>query len=211
MSSYQKNKTAMGIALLGLLPIIIIVVLISMGGKNTMLPLSKEGQWKYVREYTDKLNNRNADIIFYKHAPNGPDNLRARRLNGLAESAVEDPYYSTYTYKVIILYDLDDSLTLDSSELSSLNNYLKKGYRIIYLGTKLYPSLRQAGIISSVPEEGTKSLIVFYNNSNVKCDNAGFAEKSLMLPANIPEDISPEQEVVFNMVMELAQKDLFWS
>lgn len=202
---------AMGIALLGLLPIIVFIVIYTQaGGTVAFLPVSGEAQWKYVREYTDKLNNRNADIIFYQHDPNGPDNLKARRVNALNEQGLNLDMYQNCSSHVLILYDLDGSLDLSVHDTQVICDLLNnKGFRIIYLGTEHYPILAEYGIISSVPEKGTKSYISLDTKNGGHLYSAGFADDPVSMP--IIEGLTDEQKLVFTMVMELAQKDIFWS
>lgn len=211
MRQRQINKAAMGIALLGLLPIIAFIVIFTLGGGTTaFLPVADEAQWKYVREYTDKLNNRNADIIFYKHAPNGPDNLKARRVNALNDQGLNLDLYQDCAYHVLILYDWDGTLDLTVSDMQKIQKLMvNDGFRIIYLGTEHYQTLFEGGVISSVPKENTKSLITFYNKSGICNFDPGFADDPVSMP--IVNGITDEQKLVFTMVMELAQKDIFWS
>lgn len=201
----------MGIALLGLLPLmVLIIIFINAGGTTAYLPFSNEAQWKYVREYTDKLNGRNADIMFYRHAPNGPDNLKARRVNALNETGLNLEMYSDCAYHVLILYDIDGSLELSFSDMLVIQDLMSNnGLRLIYLGTDHYQRLVEGGIISSVPEAGTKSYIAFYSKSGGRVTYPGFADDPVSMP--ITSGITDEQELVFTMVMELAQKDLLWS
>ena len=71
---FLNNKPAMAIALLGRLPLIVIIVVFSLGGgKAALAPYSPDAQRKIMEDYTDKLNGRNADIIFYRTEPDGPD------------------------------------------------------------------------------------------------------------------------------------------
>ena len=202
---------AMAIALLGLLPIIVFLVIYTQGGGLTaFLPYSDEAQWKYMREYTDKLNNRNADIIFYQHSPNGPDNLKARRVNALTDQALNLDAFQDYSYHVLVLYDLDGSLDLSVRDTQVLwDLFENKGFRIIYLGTEHYQILAEYGLISSVPKEGTRSYITFLNKTGGHFSDAGFADDPISMP--IVNGITDEQKLVFTMVMELAQKDIFWS
>ena len=211
MRQRQINKAAMGIALLGLLPIIAFIVIFSLGGGTlAFLPSSDAAQWKYMRDYTDKLNNRNADIIFYKHNPNGPDNLKARRVNALNDQGLSLDYYQDYAYHVLILYDLDGSLELTVSDMQKIQKLMmNNGFRIIYLGTDHYQMLYEGGVISEMPKEIKKSYITFYNKSGIRCSDNGFADDPISMP--IVSGLTDEQEIVFTMVMELAQKELFWS
>lgn len=201
----------MGIALLGLLPIIVFIVIYTQaGGTAAFLPFSDEAQWKYMREYTDKLNNRNADIIFYQHSPNGPDNLKARRVNALNEQGLNLDMYKNCSSHALILYDLDGSLDLSVHDMQVICDLLyNKGFRIIYLGTDHYQILAEYGIIHSVPKEGTKSYISFINKTGGQFYDSGFADDPVSMP--IVNGLTDEQELVFTMVMELAQKDIFWS
>ena len=101
---------------------------------------------------------------------------------------------------------------LTDSDYEVIKDLLEnKGYRIIYLGTRLYPELRNAGIISSVPPEGTKSYIVFCNSSGMKSGRGGFADDPILLPGNVEEDLTKNEVIVYTMMMELAQKDIYWS
>ena len=211
MRQRQINKVAMAIALLALLPIIVFLVIYSLGGGLTaFLPYSDEAQKKYVREYTDRLNSRNADIIFYQHSPNGPDNLKARRVNALTEQALNLDAFQNSSSHVLILYDLDGSLDLSVKDTQVLwDLFSNKGFRIIYLGTEHYQILAEYGIISSVPKEGTRSYITFMTKTGGHFSDAGFADDPISMP--IVNGITDEQKLVYTMVMELAQKEIFWS
>lgn len=210
-SERRRSKLIVGIALLVTLPALVIIIVYSLaGGTTAFMPVSGEAQWKYVREYTDKLNDRNADIIFYKKSPNGPDNLKARRVNALNEQGLNMDMYRDCAYHVIILNDLDGNLDITSEDLMALIDLMtNSGFRIIYLGERMYPELYSAGLVHSVPSKGTKSYMTFYNKHGAPCYNSGIADDPISMP--ITEGLTDEQEIVFTLVMELAQKDFYWS
>lgn len=58
---YMLRRLIMGVALLAILPAIIMIIVWSAGGSKVM---SSELQQKTMQEYTEKLNQRNADIIY---------------------------------------------------------------------------------------------------------------------------------------------------
>ena len=64
--------------------------------------------------------------------------------------------------------------------------------------------LQEYGLISSVPKAGTKSYITWSNYSF-----PGFADDPVSVP--VSEGLTDEELVVYTMVMEFAQKDLYWN
>ena len=206
---FMKNKTAMAIALLGLLPIIVIIVVFSLGGgKAAMAPFSPDAQRKIMEDYTDKLNNRNADIIFYKRDPDGPSNLKARRINALNDQGLDLARYGSYDYHVLIINELDGSLRLSIEELQTVNKLLKeKNFRIVYLGSK-FRQLVDNSIISDLPSEGTKSILTFYDKHGAKFSDSKFADDPIGMPI---VGLDRNQEILYTAIEELANKDLFWS
>lgn len=202
----KSVKIAIAVAAIALLPVMIFSLIYVLGIDNVaFMPYSSDAQYKYVEEYTDKLNNRNVDIIFYRHDPNGPSNLKARRINALNDQGLNLDPYQNCSYHVLVLYDLDGSLELSTSDIQYVFElYNQKGFRIVYLGTDKFPLLQEYGLISSVPKAGTKSYITWSNYSY-----PGFADDPVTVP--VTEGLSDEELVVYTMVMEFAQKDLYWN
>ena len=62
MGNHMVRRVIMAICLLAILPAIIMIFVWSIGGSRAVSP---EVQKKSMQEYTEKLNQRNADIIFY--------------------------------------------------------------------------------------------------------------------------------------------------
>lgn len=203
-----KRRAVFAITALLALPVIIFLVYIN---RDANRESAKAAEEYYVREYVDKLNTRNADIIFYKHDPVVPDGLKARRVNTLDYSFIEDPANGNFSYHVIVLYDLDDSLELSLSEYNELNSLISgRNYRFIYLDTKMYPQLAGNNIISGIPDEGTKSYFTFYKDKSCHVFE-GFADDPTMVPPDVSRDLSEDEVIVYSAVFELATKDLYWS
>ena len=196
----------MAIAAIVLLPVLIISLVYVLGIDNVaFMPYSSEAQYKYVEDYAEKLNNRNVDIIFYQHDPNGPSNLKARRINALNDQGLNLEPFQNCSCHVLVLYDLDGSLNLSTNDIQYIYDlYNHKGFRIVYLGTSKYPLLQEYGLISSLPKEGTKSYITWSHYSF-----PGFADDPVSMP--ITSGLTDEEVIVYTMVMEFAQKDLYWN
>ena len=92
---YMLRRLIMGIALLAILPAIIFIFIWSAGGSKVMSP---ELQQKTMQEYTEKLNQRNADIIFYQKDPIGPANLKDLLIN----KAFRIIYLGSAKYKKLV-------------------------------------------------------------------------------------------------------------
>ena len=198
------------ISIISALALVVAIFLVFIN-RNAIQKSNKAAEEHYVREYTEKLNDRNADIMFYKHDPVGPEGLRSRRINTLDYSYIEDPTNGSFSYHVIVLYDLDDSLELSVSELNALNNLTSgRSYRIIYLGTKLYPELAEYDIIYGIPKDGTKSYFSFYKNKS-RHDFEAFADKPTLVPPDVSAELSEDEIIVYSAVFEMATKDLYWS
>ena len=206
---FLNNKTAMAIALLGLLPLIVIIVVFSLGGgKAALAPYSPDAQQKIMEDYTDKLNGRNADIIFYRTEPDGPDNLKARRVNALNSQGLGMERYTNCDYHVIIINELNGSLNLTTEELQKLCSLMNDdGFRIVYLG-KNFQQLYDNSIIGELPRSGAKSCICFYNKHGIRFSGGGFADDPAAMPITGLDD---NREILFTAIEELANMDLYWS
>ena len=205
---YMLRRLIMGIALLAILPAIIFIFIWSAGGSKVMSP---ELQQKTMQEYTEKLNQRNADIIFYQKDPIGPANLKARRVNALNDQGLALNLFSDKAFHVIILDDLDGSLVLKDQDIQKLKDLLiNKAFRIIYLGSAKYKKLVSEGIFLSnmSHKEGTKSYITFYNRSHIHSCMEGFADDPVSMPLTGLDD---EKTVVYTAVMALSKDELYWS
>lgn len=202
----KSIKIAIAIAAIVLLPTIFICLAYALGIDNlAFLPGSSGLQTKYVDDYVEKLNNKNIDIIFYQHDPNGPASLKARRINALNDQGLNLDRYQNCSHHVLVLYDLDGSLELSTSDIQYVFElYNKKDFRIVYLGTDKFPLLQEYGLVSTVPKAGTKSYITWSNYSF-----PGFADDPVSVP--VTDGLTDEELIVYTMVMEFAQKDLYWN
>lgn len=202
----KSIKIVIAVAAIVLFPVMLISFFYALGVDNlAFLPFSSGAQMKYVDDYVDKLNDRNVDIIFYQHDPNGPSNLKARRINALNDQGLNLDLYQNCSHHVLVLYDFDGSLNLSTSDIQYIFQlYNNQNFRIVYLGTYKYPLLQEYGLISSVPKSGTKSYITWSNYSF-----PGFADDPVSVP--VSEGLTDEELVVYTMVMEFAQKDLYWN
>ena len=79
------NRIVVAIALMLIVPAIVMIFVVSFGGNKDM---GEAAQQKNMESYTEKLNQRNADIIFYDKDPIGPANLKARRVNALNDQGL---------------------------------------------------------------------------------------------------------------------------
>ena len=201
----------MGIALLAILPAIIFIFIWAAGGSKEMSP---ELQQKTMQEYTEKLNQRNADIIFYQKDPIGPANLKARRVNALNDQGLALNLFSDKAFHVIILDDLDGSLALKDQDIQKLKDLLlNHHFRIIYLGTAHYYKLVQGGLLSQGMnhKEGTKSYLTFYSKTNMQTSVEGtaFADDPAVMP--IKSGLTDEETLIYTVIVELGRKDLYWT
>ena len=191
--------------------LVVVVIVIAVKGVGSVAPLTLEDQWEYTREYTDKVNDRNYDIMFFRTVPNGPDNLRARTVNTLNPQALNTPGTS-YSGHMLILNDVNGGLFLSDSDLASIHDLLVNyGYTVVYLGTNQMQQLVNADIISSLPPEGCASVIVWYDHSGVRSTRNGIADDPQKLMPLVEQQIRPEQVPVFTLIMELGTMDLYWS
>lgn len=208
---YMLRRLIMGIALLAILPAIIFIFIWASGGNKVMSP---ELQQKTMQEYTEKLNQRNADIIFYQRDPIGPANLKARRVNALNDQGLALNLFSDKAFHVIILDDLDGSLALKDQDIQKLKDLiLNHHFRIVYLGTMHYNQLVQGEILSRSAnhKDGTKSYLTYINNKNMRSsvEGAAFADEPLAMP--ITSGLTEDETVIYTVIVELGRKDLYWT
>ena len=205
------RRVIMGVALLAILPAIIMILVWSAGGSKVMSP---ELQQKTMQEYTEKLNQRNADIIFYQKDPIGPANLKARRVNALNDQGLALNLFSDKAFHVIILDDLDGSLALKDQDIQKLKDLiLNHHFRIVYLGTMHYNQLVQGEILSRNANhvDGTKSYLTYVNNKNMRSSVEGktFADEPTTMP--ITSGLTEEETIIYTVIVELGRKDLYWT
>ena len=208
---YMLRRLIMGIALLAILPAIIFIFIWAAGGSKEMSP---ELQQKTMQEYTEKLNQRNADIIFYQKDPIGPANLKARRVNALNDQGLALNLFSDKAFHVIILDDLDGSLALKDQDIQKLKDLiLNHHFRIVYLGTMHYNQLVQGEILSRNANhvDGTKSYLTYVNNKNMRSSVEGktFADEPTTMP--ITSGLTEEETIIYTVIVELGRKDLYWT
>ena len=208
---YMLRRLIMGIALLAILPAIIMIFVWASGGSKVMSP---ELQQKTMQEYTEKLNQRNADIIFYQKDPIGPANLKARRVNALNDQGLALNLFSDKAFHVIILDDLDGSLALKDQDIQKLKDLiLNHHFRIVYLGTMHYNQLVQGEILSRNANhvDGTKSYLTYVNNKNMRSSVEGktFADEPTTMP--ITSGLTEEETIIYTVIVELGRKDLYWT
>ena len=207
----MRSRIIVAIALMLIVPGVIMMLVMSFGGNKEM---NAEAQKKSMLNYTEKLNQRNADIIFYKKDPVGPSNLKARRVNALNDQGLALNLFSDKAYHVIILDDLDGSLALNDQDIQKLKTLLlNQHFRIVYLGTMHYNQLVQGEIITQNKnhKDGNKTYLTFYNNSNMRTSVEGtaFADDPMTMP--ITSGLSDEEIVIYTVIVELAHKDLYWT
>lgn len=187
--------------------LVVVVIAIFIKGIGGSVPLSRQDQWDYYNSYVERVNDRNYDIMFYKTVSNGPETLNARTINTL--NAPSSPGCQG---QILILNDINGSLYLSDDELATIADLIENhGWRVIYLGTSKFSQLVDAGIISSIPPEGTASMIVWYDSSNVRCTQTGIADDTVDLPQMVEQSLRPEQVPVYTLFMELGLRDIYWS
>lgn len=198
---------AFGIAIVAVAVVLIVVF----GTKAFSQNSDGAGQDK-MQQYIEELNNRNADIMFYKYLPEGLEGLNARRVDFMSSGVLESASYKNCAYHVLILYDLDGKLTLSPDELEIVSYLLlQKRYHIIYLGTDLYPQLLSAGIITKKPLEGTTSIHLHLNHNDALMTSEGFADDPGSIPRNVRNELTDNQKIVYAMVIELAKTGIYWN
>lgn len=190
---------------------VVVVIVVALKGVGGVVPLTLEDQWEYTRDYTQKVNDHNYDIMFYMTMPNGPDNLQARTVYSLDPQVLSTPGVN-YNGHLLILNDISGTLFLSESDLDAIHVLLTDyGCRVIYLGTNQFQQLYQADIISSVPPEGAASVMVWYDHSGVRSTRSGIADDPAKLMPLVEQEIRPDQVPVFTLIMELGTMDLYWS
>ena len=115
------NRIVAAIALMLIVPAIVLIFAFSFGGNKDM---GEAAQQKNMESYTEKLNQRNADIIFYDKDPIGPANLKARRVNALNDQGLALNLFSDKAFHVIILDDMDGTLSLTDQDIQKLKDLL---------------------------------------------------------------------------------------
>lgn len=206
------NRLIISIALMILVPAIVVIMVVAVNGGNRLITDSDEARSRYMSEYAEKLNQRNADIIFYKRSPNGPENLKARRVNALNDKGLALNLHTDSAYHVLIINDLDGTNALDDQDVQKIKDLLyNQHFRIIYLGTVQYQKLAKEGILnaSAKHKEGTKTYLTYFNSSNMHSHAEGFADD----PSSVPSQngLTGEQVIINTVIVELARKDLYWN
>lgn len=205
------NRIIAAIALFLIVPAIVLIFAVSFGGNKDM---GEAAQKKNMENYTEQLNQRNADIIFYDKNPIGPANLKARRVNALNDQGLALNLYSDKDFHVIILDDLDGSLSLTDQDIQKLKNLMmNQHFRVIYLGSAHYNKLVQGGLLTKGMnhKEGTKSYLAFYskNNSRTEVEGTAFADDPMTMP--IKSGLTEEEKLIYTVIVELGRKDLYWT
>ena len=208
---YTVRRVIVGIALLAIIPAIVMIFVWSFGGNKAM---GEEAQKKSMMEYTEKLNQRNADIIFYKKDPIGPSNLKARRVNALNDQGLALNLFSDKAYHVIILDDLDGALSLNDQDIQKLKKLLlEQHFRIVYLGTMHYNQLVAGEILTKSANhvDGTKTYLTYVNKNKMRSNIEGkaFADEPLTMP--ITSGLTDEEVIIYTVIVELGRKDLYWN
>ena len=210
-NSFLRSRIIMIIALIVLVPGLVTIMVLSLGGNagNT-----EAAQRKRMQEYVEMFNGRNVDLIFYKKDPVVPENLKARRVNALNDQGLALNLYSDKAYHVMILDDLDGSLSLNDQDIQKLKSLLfNQHFRIVYLGSMHYNQLVQGEILTKNAnhKDGTKTYLTYYNKSNMRSmvEGTAFADDPMTLP--VTEGLTEEQKVIYTVIVELARKDLYWS
>jgi hypothetical protein len=187
--------------------LVVVVIAIFIKGIGGSVPLSSQDQWDYYNSYVERVNDRNYDIMFYKTVSNGPDTLNARTINSL-----NAPSSPGCLGQILILNDINGYLFLSDDELATIEDLIENhGVRVIYLGTSKFSQLVEAGIISSLPPEGTASVMVWYDSSNIRCTQNGIADDTSILPQMVEQSLRPEQVPIYTLFITLGLRDLYWS
>lgn len=191
----------------------VILTLIIVFALNKTTPAkAKDAQEKLMSQYTEQLNARNADIIFYKKDPNGPAGLKARRVNALNDRGLALNLYESASSHVLIFNDLDGSLTLSDQDIQKIKELQKVNkFRIVYLGKAQYKRLVSEEILlrKNADKEEALSHIAFYNKNMARSGADGFADKSTSMP--VTSGLTDEQKLIYTVIAELARKDLYFT
>ena len=210
-NSYLRSRIILIIALIVLIPGLVMIIVLSMGGNAGD---TEQAQRMRMQEYVDKFNQRNIDLIFYKKDPIVPDNLKARRANALNDQGLAMNLYSDKAYHVIIFDDLDGSLSLNDQDIQKLKDLLiNQHFRVVYIGTMHYNQLVQGEILNKGAnhKDGTKTYLTYYNQNKMRSTVEGnaFADDPMMLP--ITSGLTDEQKIIYTVIVDLAHKDLYWT
>lgn len=210
-NSYLRSRIILIIALIVLIPGLVMIIVLSMGGNAGD---TEQAQRMRMQEYVDKFNQRNIDLIFYKKDPIVPDNLKARRVNALNDQGLAMNLYSDKAYHVIIFDDLDGSLSLNDQDIQKLKDLLiNQHFRVVYLGTMHYNQLVQGEIFNKGAnhKDGTKTYLTYYNQNKMRStvEGTAFADDPMMLP--ITSGLTDEQKIIYTVIVDLAHKDLYWT
>ncbi len=210
-NSYLRSRIILIIALIVLIPGLVMIIVLSMGGNAGD---TEQAQRMRMQEYVDKFNQRNIDLIFYKKDPIVPDNLKARRVNALNDQGLAMNLYSDKAYHVIIFDDLDGSLSLNDQDIQKLKDLLiNQHFRVVYLGTMHYNQLVQGEILNKGAnhKDGTKTYLTYYTQNKMRStvEGTAFADDPMMLP--ITSGLTDEQKIIYTVIVDLAHKDLYWT
>ena len=210
-NSYLRSRIILIIALIVLIPGLVMIIVLSMGGNAGD---TEQAQRMRMQEYVDKFNQRNIDLIFYKKDPIVPDNLKARRVNALNDQGLAMNLYSDKAYHVIIFDDLDGSLSLNDQDIQKLKDLLiNQHFRVVYLGTMHYNQLVQGEILNKGAnhKDGTKTYLTYYTQNKMRStvEGTAFADDPMMLP--ITSGLNDEQKIIYTVIVDLAHKDLYWT
>lgn len=205
-----RRKATVPCIIISMAMILTLIIVLAFN-KNTSKEAG-EARDKLMSQYTAQLNARNADIIFYKKDPNGPADLKARRVNALNDKGLALNLYSGASSHVLIFNDLDSSLDLSDQDINKIKELQKSnGFRIIYLGKAQYKRFVSEGILSRDinHNEDTLSYIAFYNKNMARSGADGFADDQSAMP--VTDGLTDEQKLIYTVVVELARKDLYFS
>lgn len=210
-NSYLRSRIILIIALIVLIPGLVMIIVLSMGGNAGD---TEQAQRMRMQEYVDKFNQRNIDLIFYKKDPIVPENLKARRVNALNDQGLAMNLYSDKAYHVIIFDDLDGSLSLNDQDIQKLKDLLiNQHFRVVYLGTMHYSQLVQGEILNKGAnhKDGTKTYLTYYTQNKMRStvEGTAFADDPMMLP--ITSGLTDEQKIIYTVIVDLANKDLYWT
>lgn len=210
-NKFLPTRIIIAVACMAIIPLIVVLFALSFGGNKAM---NEEAQRQGMLKYAEQFNQRNVDLIFYKKDPIGPENLKARRVNALNDQGLALNLYSDKAYHVLILDDLDGSLSFNDQDIQKLKKLLiDQHFRIVYLGSMHYNQLVQGEILSrgTNHKDGTKTYISFYNKSNMRSmiEGNAFADDPAVMP--ITSGLTEEETVIYTVIVELARKDLYWT
>ena len=173
----------------------------------------RDRAWNYVKDYAEKVNDRNYDIMYYGSEMGLPVNFKARRIFNFEDFSIEsEDAPEGHVGHLLILFDPYDEYFLSDDQVAVISDlYETHGFRIIAIGDGKIRMLENGGLLEQGTAEKYDSVMFWKKSDKGRSTAPGIADGNELVPYEVEQEIDKKYVPAYQLLIELGSKDLYWN